>query len=411
MRRRIFNRVSTATETGRGRVRASLREGRREWFRIEAKAAEKAADVYIYDEIGYWGVSANDFAVQLAALDVSTINLKINSPGGEVFDGVAIYNAIKNHPATVNVSVDGLAASAASFIAMAGDTVKMARGSQMMIHDALAICIGNAADMIETAGLLDKISETIASLYAEKAGGTITSWRDAMRAETWYTADEAVAAGLADEAVQPVTDPKAATNQWDLSIFNYAGRDHAPAPKIVNEVHEPADEPAPEPAPEAVPAAEPVVDPVEPASEPGQETEPVADQTPASLGAALTALTPDLFRNAIAAALPTALDPDMFRAAVCVVTENAPEPVHQPAPAPPNTPFDARPAAFLHDPTPPPETAPQASVFDPAVFRSAIGLVTNDMPAPHQQVPPEEPEPAEITYSSVIKDALRRAKL
>lgn len=160
----------------------------------------------LMDEIGFWGISAQDFVSELLAIDAGTIELHVNSPGGDVFDGVAIMNAIIDHPATVNVVVDGLAASAASYIALGGDHVKMNRGSQMMIHDALGMCVGNAADMEQMKGLLDRVSDTIAGLYAEKAGGDVDGWRDLMRAETWYSAAEAVTAGLVDEAAAGTKD-------------------------------------------------------------------------------------------------------------------------------------------------------------------------------------------------------------
>lgn len=218
----------------RPEMRATLRNGRTDWYSIvmRAPAAEpRTADVFIYDEIGYMGVTASDFARELAALDVDTIHLKINSPGGEVFDGVAIHNALKNHPAKVAVTVDALAASAASFIAMAGDTVHMARGSQMMIHNAHGLCIGDENDMEALVARLRSIGDTIASFYSERAGGDVAQWRAVMAAETWYTGEEAVAAGLADTFDDP---PKAAAKtpapMWDLSIFTHAGRAEAPAP-------------------------------------------------------------------------------------------------------------------------------------------------------------------------------------
>lgn len=162
----------------------------------------------LMDEIGYWGITAQDFVDELLAIDATTIELHVNSPGGDVFDGVAIMNALIDHPATVDVVVDGIAASAASYICMAGDSVKMNRGAQMMIHDALGLCVGNAADMEQMKALLDRISDTIAGLYAERAGGTTEGWRDLMRAETWYSATEAVDAGLADEAAaKAAADP------------------------------------------------------------------------------------------------------------------------------------------------------------------------------------------------------------
>ncbi len=203
------------------------------WYRMEAaESGDRTADVYIYDVIdSWWGVNAAQFVKDLEALDVDTINLRVNSPGGSVYDGVAIMNAISRHSATVIATVDGLAASAASFIIQAADEVIMGRGTEMMIHDASAICWGNAADMQETAIHLERISGTIASLYAERAGGTADEWRDAMRAETWYTAEEAVKAGLADRVDGEESEPDA-TNRFDLSIFAHAGRSNAPAPAV-----------------------------------------------------------------------------------------------------------------------------------------------------------------------------------
>ena len=207
---------------------ARLRQGRNDWFRIENKSATRTA-VYIYDEIGWFGVTAKDFVDELNKLETLAIDLHVNTPGGDAFDGIAIYNALKQHPATVDVIVDSLAASAGSFITQAGDSVVMTRNSQMMIHDASGLAIGNASDMAEMAGLLDKMSDNIADIYTQRAGGTVAQWRDRMRAETWYSADEAVKANLADK-VQGASDTP--DDSWDLSIFSYAGREAAPAPPI-----------------------------------------------------------------------------------------------------------------------------------------------------------------------------------
>lgn len=176
--------------------------GPREWFRITNKADARSAEVDILDEIGSWyGVTAKDFAAQLSALDVDDIHLRINSPGGDVFDGVAIMNTLRQHKAKVHADVVGIAASAASFIAVGGaDDVHMSAGSMLMVHDASGLVWGNAQDMHETATVLDTISDNIAAIYAGKAGGSTREWRDIMRAETWYTAADAVDAGLADEA-------------------------------------------------------------------------------------------------------------------------------------------------------------------------------------------------------------------
>jgi ATP-dependent protease ClpP protease subunit len=167
------------------------------WYEIKNIATD-VAEVSIYDEIGFWGVTASDFVRDLQGVQAKSITLHVNSPGGDVFDGIAILNALRQHPARVEVVIDGLAASAASFIAMAGDSVVMAPNAMMMIHEASGVVFGNAEEMTEMAALLDKTSANIAQVYAQRAGGDPEDWRQAMRAETWYSDQEAVDAGLAD---------------------------------------------------------------------------------------------------------------------------------------------------------------------------------------------------------------------
>lgn len=212
---------------------AELRAGRNDWYRIENKSGGSTeADIYIYDEIGYFGVSAADFIRDLQSVKAGSINLHINSPGGEVFDGLAIMEALRSHKATVTTYVDSLAASIASVIAQGGEKVIMARNATMMIHDGHGMAIGNAADMRQLADLLDKTSDNIASVYAAKAGGSVANWRDKMRAETWFSAEEAVTAGLADEINgDPVGSVDGPANSWDLSIYA-----KAPIPTPVGEV-------------------------------------------------------------------------------------------------------------------------------------------------------------------------------
>lgn len=213
--------------------------GQRQFAAVKADEGDGVATIRLYDPIdswgGEWGVSAKEFADALDELgdDVGEIRLHINSPGGEVFEGIAILNALRNHDAKVTTVVDGLAASAASFIAMAGDEVIMGRNAELMIHDAWGICIGNAEDMRDLAGRLDHLSDNIASVYAEKAGGGVAAWREHMLTETWYSAEEAVEAGLADR-VQTAKSTKT-KNTFDLSVFNYGGRAEAPAPTPVSD--------------------------------------------------------------------------------------------------------------------------------------------------------------------------------
>lgn len=174
----------------------------RKWYSIQARAAvPDEADVMITGEIG-WDVDSGMFAQALAAPEIagaSVLHVSLNSVGGDVFDGIGIYNALIGHGAQIIVTVTGIAASIASVIMCAGDKVIMGRGAQVMIHDAHAIQIGNAADMRKMADILDQASDNIASFYADRAGGTTESWRAVMRDEKWYQAQEAVDAGLADE--------------------------------------------------------------------------------------------------------------------------------------------------------------------------------------------------------------------
>lgn len=157
--------------------------------------------VDVYDDIGdygwFGGLSAQDFASQMAAIS-GDIECHINSGGGDVFDGVAIANALRNHKGGVTTVVDGIAASIASVIAQAGRDRVVQDGSMLMIHEPFSMCAGDAADMAKESEILDKVAGNLASIYADRAGGTPGKWRDEMRKETWYTAEEAVAAGLAD---------------------------------------------------------------------------------------------------------------------------------------------------------------------------------------------------------------------
>lgn len=225
-------------------------------WRIENAVGGGEAELYIYSYIdswgGEWGVSASEVVAALATVRAPRLAVHLNSGGGDYFEGVAIRTALQNHPAAVTIYVDGLAASAASVIATAGERCVMATGSQLMIHEARSIALGTAEEMRSSAELLDKVGDDIAAMYATRAGtGDVASWRALMRAETWFTAAEAVAAGLADEVADgqvpegdPTAEPaaSAAAARW-IAAWHYPGRDAAPAPQI------------PAPAAEAVPPA------------------------------------------------------------------------------------------------------------------------------------------------------------
>lgn len=185
--------------------------GNRAWYTIMNSAA--GADVHIYDEVGCFGVSAQDFIRDLSGVK-GAVSLHLNTPGGEVFDGIAIYNALKARP-DVSVMIEGLAASIGSVIAQAASPGKLgiAKRASMMIHDGFSQAVGNAQEMRDLADLLDKQSDQIAGVYADRTGKPAAFWRGEMKQEKWYTGDEAVAAGLADH----VLDVPAMKGSWDPS--------------------------------------------------------------------------------------------------------------------------------------------------------------------------------------------------
>lgn len=175
------------------------------WYSIKAKAND-TAEISIYDEIGFWGVSAASFAQDLKGCgnNLKQINLHIHSPGGDVFDGIAIYNLLKNHPANVTVYIDGLAASMASVIAMAGNEVIMPENAMMMIHKPWGIQGGDAEDMRKYADLLDKVENTLIPAYANKTGKTPEELAEMLSAETWLNGKECVEQGFADKLAEPL---------------------------------------------------------------------------------------------------------------------------------------------------------------------------------------------------------------
>lgn len=179
------------------------------WYQIQA-AGEASAEVLIYGDIGdsWYGesVTAKDLVEELQQLDVTELVVRINSWGGSVSDGVAIYNALRAHPATVTVSIDGVAVSIASLIAMAGDTVKMAANGMFMVHAPWGGVYGNAKEMREYADVLDKFATAMSTSYERKSGighdemlALLTDGED-----HWYTAAEAIEAGFVDEVTDSV---------------------------------------------------------------------------------------------------------------------------------------------------------------------------------------------------------------
>lgn len=245
---------------------------------LVAEVTAAGAELMIYDYIdswgGEWGVSAADVLVALDAMgDVGELSVRLNSPGGDYFEGVAIYNALVRHRAQVTVHVDALAASAASVIAMAGNRIVMGTGSQLMIHEARSGIFGATADdMRAQATMLDQTNDDIAGFYAARSGGDIEQWRQAVATETWYTAAQAVEAGLADEIAQP---PSRGNAPAAVAVSAEQAREAAarvleeneaariPA-DVIAELHEALDCLAPCCAPQA-PAAAAEAPPAEPA--------------------------------------------------------------------------------------------------------------------------------------------------
>lgn len=186
--------------------------------KIEDKNDE--ATIYIYDEISWFGISADKFVKDFADIKAKTIHIRFNSPGGYVFDGIAMYNAIKQSNAHTIAHIDGLAASIASVIALGADEVRMSENAFLMIHDPWSIVIGNSAILREEADLLDKVGGTIAKTYASKSGKDEAEITDLMAAETWFSAQEALDFGLID-AIEDAKEEKAQASPtlFDLSVY------------------------------------------------------------------------------------------------------------------------------------------------------------------------------------------------
>lgn len=223
------------------------------WFRMQAKE-DQTADIYIYDEIGGWGISARRFTEDLISLgNLSHINLHIHSPGGEVFDGIAIYNQLKNHSATITVYIDGLAASMASVIAMVGDTVIMPKNAMMMIHKPWGVSWGDANDMREYADLLDKLENVLIPAYVAKTGKTTEEITAMLEQETWLDGDECVEHGFADKVIEPV---KAMASLTSKRIEEFSSMPSAIKNQITpKNTTKPTQQPQPNSSPEPQPSA------------------------------------------------------------------------------------------------------------------------------------------------------------
>ena len=169
----------------------------------------------MFDVVGEGGVSLEVFTSKLDALGDRPVTVEINSPGGDVFAGIGIYNALITHPGNVKVSIFGLAASAASIIAMGGDGIEIAGNAMMMIHNSWMMTVGNAGDHVDSAGILAKIDNGLAGTYQKRSGQPLDVIKNWMAAETWFSAEEAKQFGLVN-SVANATAPQA---RFDLSAF------------------------------------------------------------------------------------------------------------------------------------------------------------------------------------------------
>ena len=243
---------------------------KRTW--IQAKG-EKEAEIWIYDEIGldFWsgeGLSAKQFQKDIAALgEVETITVHINSPGGSVFDGNTMYNVLKQHKARIVVTIDGLAASIASVIAMAGDEINIAENAMMMIHEGWAMAIGPASELRAVADTLEKVNDSIVIAYMTHAKVDEEQIIALMAAETWMSAEDAIGYGLADQ----ITESLDIAAHFDMEKFKFKN-----IPKgISNANAEPA---TPKPA-EVVEPPEPKLQVDLPAAVPSTEDLPLNPKT------------------------------------------------------------------------------------------------------------------------------------
>lgn len=173
------------------------------WEVRNASGEGGPAEIRIYDVIGWPFIEAQDIAEQLDQVTADEITVSINSPGGSVFESIAIYNLLRKHDARITTRVDGLAASGASIIAQAGDHRVMVSGSEMMIHNAWVLAVGDSDGLRKIADLLDKQDTNLANIYGSRAGTDPAGFLDLMSEETWFLDQEAVDAGLADEVDDP----------------------------------------------------------------------------------------------------------------------------------------------------------------------------------------------------------------
>ena len=187
----------------------------KKWYNINGKASTGIVDVYIFDEIGAYGLNAQSFIEEVKAYKDRPMNIHINCVGGDVFDGMAIYNIIKKRTAETTVYIEGIAASMGSVIALAADNVVMAENSLFMIHNAWGGAMGESKELKKTARLLEKISNEIADIYIKKTKLPYDKVKEMMDEETWLNADEALQLGFVDS----ISDAIKVAAKYDVSKF------------------------------------------------------------------------------------------------------------------------------------------------------------------------------------------------
>jgi len=252
----------------------------RKWWDIRAMTNAQGAavaEIRIYDEIGFWGTDAKTFIAQLdaAAASAAEVIVAVNSPGGDVFDAFAIYNALRRYAGKVTARVDGVAASAAGLVVMAGDQVVMPENAMLMIHNPWTIALGSAADLRSTADMMDKARDGILAAYRRKSGQSDEDLTAMMDAETWLTALEAQSLGFCDVIEEPVRLAASTNAAGLLARFRNPPEPVQALVEAEGNAPPPADPPANDPPANDPPAPAPT-EPVAPGSNP-----PPAENPPA----------------------------------------------------------------------------------------------------------------------------------
>ena len=185
-----------------------------------------AVEIMLYDAIGYWDVTAAAFRTELNGIEADVIHLRLDCPGGEVFMARAMKTALEQHSARIVVHIDGVAASAATYLMMGGDEIEIAQGAQIMIHNAWGMSVGDYREHHKSADLLSEIDHGMRRDYAAKTGKSEDDFIELMNEETWFTADEALDMGLVDRVYDRQGGPN---DRFDLSIYKNAPKKRPPA--------------------------------------------------------------------------------------------------------------------------------------------------------------------------------------